>query len=182
MGLFTKKPTQQVIEDEFIAPRAPEPEKVAEPEPVPNTTQRQIVNTFTDEMGIIAEGTTIHGDVKTKGHIAIVGMIEGNVIADGNVMLTGVVKGNIECNNIIVDGADFAQCIRAKGSVSIKPNTTIAGTIYCKHISVAGTIVGSIKASGNVGLTKTAIVKGDIISSILAVEPGAKLSGNMLVK
>ena len=113
---------------------------------------------------------------------SIVGVVEGNVIASGNVMLTGVVKGNIECNNIIVDGTDYSQCIRAKGSVSIKQNTTISGPIYCKHISISGTIIGNIRAMGNVGLTKDAIVKGDITSSILAVEPGAKIAGNLLIK
>ena len=186
MGLFSRKqePQQQVMKEEFIQPKIEEfveevkEEVVAQPE----VTQRQIVNTFTDEMGIIAGGTIIHGDIRTKGHVAIVGVVEGNVVASGNVMLTGVVKGNIECNNIIVDGTDYSQCIRAKGSVSIKQNTTISGPIYCKHISISGTIIGNIRAMGNVGLTKDAIVKGDITSSILAVEPGAKIAGNLLIK
>lgn len=187
MGLFSRKqePQQQqpVMREEFIQPKVEEfVEEVKQEVAQPEVTQKQIVNTFTDEMGIIAGGTIVHGDVKTKGHVAIVGVVEGNVIASGNVMLTGVVKGNIECNNIIVDGTDYSQCIRAKGSVSIKQNTTISGPIYCKHISISGTIIGSIRAMGNVGLTKDAIIKGDITSSILAVEPGAKIAGNLLIK
>lgn len=179
MGLFTKK--EPLIKEEYTAPK-PEPVQAPQAEVPAETESKQIVNTFCDEMGIIAGGTTIHGDIKTQGHIAIVGVVEGNIVAAGNVMLTGVVKGNIECNNIIIDGTDYNQCIKAKGSVSVKQNSTITGPIFCKHISISGTVIGNIKAQGNVGLTKDAVIKGDISSAILAVEPGAKITGNLIVK
>ncbi len=180
MGLFSKK--ENSVKEEFLTPKE-EPAKEATPAEVPAEKEsKEIVNTFSDEMGIIAGGTTIHGDVKTNGHLAIVGVVEGNIVASGNVMLSGVVRGNIECNNIIIDGTDYNQCIRAKGSVSIKPNTTITGPIYCKHISISGTVIGNIKAQGNVGLTKEAVIRGDINSAILAVEPGAKISGNLTIR
>ena len=182
MGLFSRKPQPvEVQREDPITPQ--EVAEVKEVETVPEQPERrEIVNTFMDEMGIIAAGTVIKGDIKTKGHVAIVGTVDGNVVANGNVMLSGIVKGNIDCNNIIVDGTDYNQCIRAKGSVSIKPGATITGPIFCKHISIGGTVVGNIRAQGNVGLTKDAVIKGDITSAILAVEPGAKITGNMIIK
>ena len=183
MRLFSKKQENPIFKEEIVEPEVKEVEEEQETLPEVNEEDtKDIINTFADEMGIIAAGTTVHGDVKTQGHIAIVGIVEGNIVAAGNVMLTGIVKGSIECNNIIIDNNDYSQCIRAKGSVSIKPGTTINGPIFCKHISISGTVIGNIKAQGNVGLTKDASVKGDITSSILAVEPGAKISGNLQVR
>ena len=181
MGLFTKKntleeeltPVEQVTETDTIP---------AEDLPASQATEHEIVNTYSDEMGIIAEGTTIHGDIKTKGHLAVVGIVEGNVTTAGNLMLAGVIKGTIKCNNIVIDGANHSQTIHAQGSVSIKENTVINAPIFCKHISIMGTVVGNIKASGNIGLAKTAVVKGDMSSSVLAVEPGAKIQGTVTVK
>ena len=189
MGLFSKKQENPIFKEEIVEPEVKEVSEVEEEKEeqvslsdIQDEESKDIINTFADEMGIIAAGTIVHGDVKTQGHIAVVGVVEGNIVAAGNVMLTGVVKGNIECNNIIIDGTDYSQCIRAKGSVSVKPGTTITGPIFCKHISISGTVIGSIKAQGNVGLTKDASIKGDITSSILAVEPGAKISGNLQVR
>ena len=180
MGLFAKKPYEEVEETPVnnLQPQQSIPQQNV---PAAAATQ-EIVNTYLDEMGIIAGGTTIHGDVATKGHLAIVGVVEGNVKTAGNLMLTGIVKGNIECNNIVIDGTDFNQSIKAKGSVSIKENSVVNGPINCKHISVLGTVVGNIKASGNVGITKTSIIKGDINAQVLAVEPGAKIQGMITVK
>ena len=181
MGLFSKK-QGNIVKDEILEENVSKVQEENETEIVQEPEQKEIINTFADEMGIIAAGTTVHGDIKTQGHLAIVGIVEGNIYAAGNVMLTGIVKGNIECNNIIIDGTDYNQCIRAKGSVSIKSNTTVSGPIFCKHISISGTVMGSIKAQGNVGLTKEASIKADITSAILAVEPGAKISGNLQIR
>lgn len=173
MGIFFKNET---IEEEQVQETVQTEENQAE--------TAEIVNAYTDEMGIVAAETTIKGGIVTKGHLAIAGIVEGSVKADGNVMLSGTVKGSIECNNIIIDGisADFNNSIKAKGSVSIKEGSSLTGSVVCKHISVMGILYGNIKATGNVGLTKTAVVKGDISASVLAVEPGAKIIGNVAVK
>lgn len=174
MGIFSKK--EEVIR-EF--PVKPEAETTV---PAPDVTATEIVNTYTDEMGIIAAGTIIHGNVRTKGHLAVAGIVEGKVSTAGNLMLTGEIRGAIKCNNIVIDGGHCHTNIITKGSVSIKGDTTVASNITCKHISISGTVYGDIKATGNVGLTKTAIVKGDIQAAVLAVEPGAKICGNVIVK
>ena len=139
---------------------------------------------YVDEMGIIAPATTIYGGIITKGHLAVAGSVESTVKVEGNIMLSGSIKGSIECNNIIIDGAhiDCNGAIKAKGSVSVKEGSSFKGNISCKHISITGTVIGNISASGNVGLTKTAVVRGDISASVLAVEPGAKIAGKVMIE
>ena len=185
MSIFTKKdepvkqesPVQaepEIVKDETIAQAA---ETSA-----PETDETKIINTFVDEMGIVAEGTTIHGDISTRGHLAVAGIVKGRVVCAGNLMLTGEIKGDIDCNNLVLDDCTCTSTINARGSISIKENAYFAGNISCKHVSVMGSIVGHIRASGNVGLTKTAVVKGDIRAAVLAVEPGAKLTGNVDIR
>jgi cytoskeletal protein CcmA (bactofilin family) len=182
MGLFSNSLKPEVPEETTAAEVTEEtvlPEVTAEGE-----APKEVVSTYVDEMGIVAPQTTIHGGIITRGHLAVAGTVDGSVKAEGNIMLSGVIKGAINCNNIIIENTkiDCNTSITAKGSVSIKEDASFSGDITCKHISINGTVLGNIKATGNVGLTKTAIVKGNIDAAVLAVEPGAKISGNVQIK
>lgn len=160
---------------------APATEKIEEIR-IPAAKSDDAAGTYLDEMGVIAEGTTVHGDIKAKGHLAVVGVVEGDVQIAGNLMLQGIIKGSIECNNLVINNSGKLNAIRARGSVSVKEGCTVEGSISCKHISVLGNVVGDINASGNVGLSKSCSVRGNITSAVLAVEPGAKIQGMVSVK
>jgi len=133
-------------------------------------------------MGVISSGTVIHGDITTQGHLAVAGSVDGSVNCAGNLMLTGEIKGKITCNNIVIESCNCSPNLTVRGNVSIKENTRITGDIHCKHISVMGTINGNIDAEGNVGLTKNAVVEGNITAAVLAIEPGAKIKGFVDIK
>ena len=181
MGLFKKQEDDEILEYQDSTPQElqdqnPELEEI-------DGQQNEIVNTYLDEMGIIAEGTVVHGSIRTKGHLAVAGIVEGNVRCEGNLMITGNIRGNIDCNNLVIESNDATPIsVKAKGSVSLKEGANVTSNINCKHISVMGNLIGNIRAQGNVGINKTATVKGDIIASVLAVEPGAKLRGTIDVK
>ena len=181
MGLFKKQEDDEILEYQDSTPQElqdqnPELEEI-------DGQQNEIVNTYLDEMGIIAETTVVHGSVKTKGHLAVAGIVEGNVICDGNLMVTGDVRGCIECNNLVVENTSLTfKNLKVKGSVSLKESSNVSGNISCKHISILGTYTGNIKAQGNVGINKNAVIKGDISAAVLAIEPGAKIKGMIDVK
>jgi len=161
-----------------------EPAPVYEPTPVVESTYNPTpapaaeAKLFNDEMGVIAQGTTVHGSVRTGGHLAVAGVVEGAVTCAGNLMLIGEILGPVECNNIVLESAVASTpMLKVRESVSIKDNTEFRGDISCKNISVMGRIVGNINASGNVGISKTAVIEGDITATGLAIEPGAKIKG-----
>lgn len=182
MSIFSKHPEDEVLEyEEAMETPLEEIPEAQEFESI-KANDKELVNTYLDEMGIIAEGTTVHGDIRTKGHLAVIGVVEGDVKIAGNLMLTGIIKGDIECNNMVIDSTGAFNTIKARGSVSVKEGCVVNCNITCKHISVLGTVIGNVKATGNVGLSKNSTVRGDITSSVLAVEPGAKIQGMVTVK
>ena len=61
-------------------------------------------------------------------------------------------------------------------------NVKITGKIFCKDITVMGNIAGDITASGKVGLSKEATVKGNITAAAIGVAVGAKLEGNLSIR
>lgn len=146
------------------------------------TEHNEIIRDVTDELGVITESTRIIGNVNTKGHLAVAGSIEGNITAKGNVVVTGQVHGNITCDNLMLDGGcHLATEINATGHVVLKEEVVINGKIYCKDISVMGTVNGDIFARGSVALSGASIINGNISASNLCVESGAKIKGAMSI-
>lgn len=183
MGLLDKISGKEEELDVQEAPvvEAPATEKIEEIK-IPAAKDEDASATYLDEMGVIAADTVIHGGIKGKGHLAVVGVVEGDVQIAGNLMLQGAIKGNIECNNLVINSSGKLNAIKARGSVSVKEGCTVEGSISCKHISVLGSVIGDINAVGNVGLSKSSTVRGNITSAVLAVEPGAKIQGMVSVK
>lgn len=132
---------------------------------------------YIDEMGIIAKDTTVHGSVRTKGHLAIAGTIEGDVYCAGNLMLTGNVQGQVECYNVVLGSNMSLPKLKVQENVSIKENIEFTGDISCNNISVSGKVNGNITAHGNIGVSKNAVIEGSITAKVLAIEPGAKIKG-----
>ena len=174
--IFRKEPETEVQPEQKFP--------IAEEQPVadPNAGT-DLVNSYVDEMGVVAPDTVIHGGITTKGHLAVAGRVDGDLEAAGNIILTGVVKGDIHCNNIMLEDCQlYSVNIYATGSVSIKEGASLSGDISCKHLSLMGTFVGNINASGNVALGKSSVTNGDVSAAALAVEPGAKIKGNIDIR
>lgn len=142
----------------------------------------EIVSSIVDEMGTIAANTKISGNITTKGHLAVAGTVIGDINAKGNVIVTGTIKGKITCSNLMLEGCNVQSEIETAESVVIKNNVNVIGKIVCKDITVMSNVNGDIIASGKVGLSKDAHIKGNITAAALGVESGAKIEGFLQIK
>ncbi len=88
--------------------------------------------------------------------------IQGNINSHGDIRIDGSLEGNIS----------------TKGKVVIGETGKIKGEVDCKNADVSGLIEGKIKSSELISLKATGRINGDIIANKLAIEPGAKFTGN----
>lgn len=96
-----------------------------------------------------------------------------------NMILAGTtIKGDVESNeNIRFEGTLIGN-VSTKGKIIIGPTGTVKGEIICKNADVEGKIEGKITVTDLLSLKSTSIVEGDIVAKRLAIEPGAKFTGN----
>lgn len=142
----------------------------------------QIIPDTSDEMGIISEGTIVKGNIKTKGHLIVLGEIDGNVEVKGNVILIGNVNGKIICTNLLADGTNSNSNIKASGQVQIKSNSTIKGDVSCKDFSLFGVLDGNLRATKQACFYAGSRMNGDVKAKDLGVEIGAKITGPVQMK
>lgn len=88
--------------------------------------------------------------------------ITGDIKSNGDIRIDGSLKGNLN----------------TKGKVVIGPTGKINGEIICKNSEVSGIIEGKISVSQLLNLKASSKIFGDIVTSKLAIEPGARFTGN----
>lgn len=88
--------------------------------------------------------------------------INGDIISNGDIRIDGTVTGTLS----------------TKGKVVIGPTGRLKGEIICKNSEISGIIEGKVTISNLLNLKSTCKIVGDIITSKLSIEPGAKFSGN----
>jgi len=100
----------------------------------------------TAAVNIIGNGTTITGDIKSKGDIRVDGSLNGSIETEGKVVVGkgGVVEGDVICKD-----ADVAGAIKAKITVSqllsLKSSAKLNGDIVTNKLSIepGATFTGS---------------------------------------
>jgi len=135
-----------------------------------------------NEIAVISTGTQIEGNIKTEGHLIVNGDVQGSVSARGNLILSGVATGEVYCESLLFEAAESDSDIIAEQNVVIKEGTTVRGNIHCKNITIMGTVLGDITASGTVIFKSTAVVTGNVIAKRMGVENGAKFNGSIDMK
>lgn len=95
-------------------------------------------------------------------HITAGTRIKGDIEATGNIRFDGTIEGRI----------------KTKGKVVIGSSGLVKGEITCKHSEVEGKIEGKINVEELLSLKSSSIILGDIVAKRLAIEPGAKFTGN----
>jgi len=88
--------------------------------------------------------------------------ITGDVTTNSDIRFDGVLNGNL----------------KTKGKVVIGETGAVKGEIVCKNSVLEGKVEGKISVAELLTLKATSNLKGDIITRRLAIEPGAKFSGN----
>lgn len=88
--------------------------------------------------------------------------IKGDVESTGDIRIDGTLKGNL----------------KTKGKVVIGTTGLVKGEVYCKNSDVEGKVQGKINVQELISLKATSVINGDISAKRLAIEPGAKFTGN----
>jgi cytoskeletal protein CcmA (bactofilin family) len=96
-----------------------------------------------------------------------------NLISYGT-EITGDIKSN---GDIRIDGA-LTGNLSTKGKVVLGPTGKIKGEVLCRNSEVSGIIEGKIGVGQLLILKASSKILGDIVTSKLAIEPGAKFTGN----
>jgi cytoskeletal protein CcmA (bactofilin family) len=92
--------------------------------------------------------------------------IVGKIFADSDFRIDGEVEGTITCNGKVVVGQ--------KGYLK--------GTISCVNAEIVGTVEGDIVVTETLSLRSTAVIKGEVKTKILMVEPNAIFNGTCSMK
>ena len=92
--------------------------------------------------------------------------IVGKIFADSDFRIDGEVEGTITCN----------------GKVVIGPKGFLKGSISCVNAEIIGSVEGDITVSETLSLRGTAIIKGDVKTKVLMVEPNAVFNGTCSMK
>ncbi len=87
--------------------------------------------------------------------------IVGKIFADTDFRIDGEVEGTITCN----------------GKVVIGQKGILKGSIACVNAEIIGTVEGDIVVSETLSLRSTAVIKGEVKTKVLMVEPNAVFNG-----
>ena len=99
-----------------------------------------------------------------------------NLISNGT-DITGDIKSN---GDIRIDGS-LTGNLSTKGKVVIGPTGRVNGEVTCKNSEVSGIIEGKIIVGQLLNLKASSKILGDIATAKLAIEPGARFSGNCIM-
>ena len=92
-----------------------------------------------------------------------------------------VVKGEIKLNgDFRIDGI-FIGSIHCKGKVVVGNTGVIEGEIICQNADFSGEVKATVKVAELLTLKESAKFTGDITTNKLAIEPGAKFSGQCVM-
>lgn len=89
--------------------------------------------------------------------------VEGDFKADGNIIIEGQLSGNV----------------KTKKNLRIGEGAKIKAGIEADNAWIGGEVNGNLKISGQLDISPNAKITGDIEASILTVETGAKINGNV---
>jgi len=85
----------------------------------------------------INEGTSIKGDINTKGFIRIDGTIDGNVTTSSKVVIgkAGTIKGILSCENADIEGT-FKGDLKVTGTLTLRTSAKIEGDVIAGKLAV----------------------------------------------
>ncbi len=87
-------------------------------------------------------------------------------------------KGDIESNgDFRIDGT-LIGTIKTKGKVVIGSTGVVEGEIICQNADIEGSVKANIEVKELLTLKSESNLEGDVITSKIAIEPGAIYSGS----
>ncbi len=101
-------------------------------------------------------------EVSSHNIIALGTKLEGTISLESDIRIEGEINGNINASSKVIVGQ----------------TGVVTGNIVCDNIDIMGTVVGDIFADSLLSLRSTANVRGNLNTSVLAIEPNAIFEGN----
>lgn len=93
--------------------------------------------------------------------LALGTVMKGNITAETDFRLDGRVEGDIVCNGKIVVG----------------PEGCVVGNVTSVNAEILGKLEGSVHVSEKLVLKASSVIKGDIYTRMLEVDPNARFNG-----
>jgi len=90
----------------------------------------------------------------------------GDITTDGDVSINGEFKGNISTT----------------GALTVGKMANIQGKVQALAAKCAGKVVGTLTIEHRLELLHTALIEGDIITTLIKVEEGALVNGKIVMK
>jgi cytoskeletal protein CcmA (bactofilin family) len=88
--------------------------------------------------------------------------ITGDIVSNGDFRIDGELEGSIN----------------SKGKVVVGSSGNVKGNIVCQNADISGTVSAKVTVSELLSLKASAKIYGDIVTTKLAIEPGALFTGN----
>lgn len=88
------------------------------------------------------------------------------------------ISGDIQSNGDFRIDGHLKGSINSKGKVVVGSSGKVEGDIVCQNADVSGTIQAKLIVHELLMLKASSIVHGDIFTSKMAIEPGARFTGS----
>lgn len=100
---------------------------------------------------LIAEGTTVVGEVQFNGNLDVEGVVQGNIVAGA--------------------GKDAVVRVIGKGRVE--------GDIHAPYVVINGTVRGDVHASAQLDLASKGRVDGNVFYALVEMAAGSEVNGSL---
>ncbi len=100
-------------------------------------------------------------DLSSVNFIAKETVITGDVQSNGDIRIDGILNGTL----------------KSAGKVVIGSTGKVEGEITCQNAEIEGDLKVKLLVKERLSLKATSVLRGDIITGKLSIEPGAILSG-----
>ncbi len=104
--------------------------------------------------------------VSSKNIETIIGpsvKVEGDFKGEGDLIIEGMLVGNLTTKN----------------NLKIGQGAVVEATVKANNAFIAGHVRGNISIKGKLDITSSAVIVGDIKATILSIEAGALIQGNI---
>lgn len=135
----------------------------------------------TDDVTVIAAGTTIVGDVNTAGGLKVGGDIKGNVKVATKLELTGKVIGDIEAEDAEITNSIIRGNISVKKVITVDGTSTVVGDVAAQNCKIDGKIKGNLTVEERGHFESHATLVGNLISGTVIIDEGAMLKGDIAI-
>lgn len=130
---------------------------------------------------IITSNTVINGGITTDSNVYIFGEVKGDVKTSESVTVHGRVEGQVAAKNLAIYSGSVSGNTTLSNNAEIADGAMLIGDLQAENLKLAGVIKGNLDIGKLTTFEVTAVCEGDIISALLNIKTGAKLTGSITI-